>query len=598
MEFTESTWRDRTTEKLKQMKNWLKKGDAPFITYATVAGLSLWPLVEAAATSPSGQLLPVYLYVALGSVASGVGSNLIAEQLQRWRDQAEDVTESEVMQWIQENVETQTEIREALDDILESFNAFLEAETELEAEDRNWFEQKLRQEMSALGNLPRFEATLAEGSALATGDGATAVAKGGVAARDVSGTIVTGNENYIQTTIIHQYREWHVPLPDDLAKLRENYYQYLIEELKDHTIRGFAPQVGGRVLSLPLAKIFLPLEAVEGRPALSEYAEQDLRKQLKAEIDWRRSRQDMEKRFAQLQAKQATQKPMNLADLLENQRAVLLGDPGSGKTTVTRYITYALAAQDWQYIGSGVRGLTPVLVRIASFAKVLEQERRLHIIDYIEKILTSKPEFGRFLRHMITEGHCLIILDGLDEVEVNLRREVTERIRTMVASYGQNRFLVTSRIIGYEQSPLTSNFTHATLRDLSGDDQARFVKLWYEAIESELASGNQLQDEAEHLITALKEKPQISRLAASPLLLTIMVLMHWRGVRLPSRRVQVYESATDTLIEYWRSQPGVESLDALEIKAILAPIAHYILSSNVGGVISEQELLPAPVYGY
>jgi hypothetical protein len=81
-------------------------------------------------------------------------------------------------------------------------------------------------------------------------------------------------------------------------------------------------------------------------------------------------------------------------------------------------------------------------------------------------------------------------------------------------------------------------------------------------------------------------------MAANPLLLTIMVLMHWRGTKLPSRRVQVYQTATDTLVEYWSAQREGVDLDAEEIKNILAPIAHYILSSNVSGVIAHQDLLP------
>ncbi|MEZ4709077.1 MAG: HEAT repeat domain-containing protein [Caldilineaceae bacterium] len=68
--------------------------------------------------------------------------------------------------------------------------------------------------------------------------------------------------------------------------------------------------------------------------------------------------------------------------------------------------------------------------------------------------------------------------------------------------------------------------------------------------------------------------------------------MHWRGVKLPSRRVQVYQIATDTLIEYWTAQREVVELDAEEIKAILSPVAYQILSSGVSGVIGESDLLP------
>ncbi len=59
---------------------------------------------------------------------------------------------------------------------------------------------------------------------------------------------------------------------EDFSAVRPQYCQYLINALKDHTIRGFAPHVRGQVVSLPLADIFLPLQSVEGRPALAEYA--------------------------------------------------------------------------------------------------------------------------------------------------------------------------------------------------------------------------------------------------------------------------------------------------------------------------------------
>ena len=45
-------------------------------------------------------------------------------------------------------------------------------------------------------------------------------------------------------------------------------------------------------------------------------------------------------------------------------------------------------------------------------------------------------------------------------------------------------------------------------------------------------------------------------------------------------------------MEYWTAQRGVADLDSEEVKAILTPIAHHILSSNVGGVIAHNVLLP------
>ncbi|MEZ4709074.1 MAG: hypothetical protein R3A44_17840 [Caldilineaceae bacterium] len=280
---------------------------------------------------------------------------------------------------------------------------------------------------------------------------------------------------------------------DDFTAIKQEYLAYLVNEYKDLTIRGFAPQVGSRVVSLSLAKVFLPLQAIEGRPALAEYAEEDLRRQalsqVSNELDWQRRREEMEKRLVQLNASRSAQRSLGLAEFLKESRAVLLGDPGTGKTTTTRYITYALAADDTKNIGENVRGLTPVLVRIANYAKAFEKDRTLHLVEYIEKELMPRPEFGRYLRHAIEEGNCLIILDGLDEVAVtNLRIDVTQRIQSMVASFGDNHYIVSSRIVGYTASPLTREFTHATIQELTQEDRERFIHLWYNAINDEIGT--------------------------------------------------------------------------------------------------------------
>ncbi|MEM7532411.1 MAG: HEAT repeat domain-containing protein [Chloroflexota bacterium] len=404
-----------------------------------------------------------------------------------------------------------------------------------------------------------------------------------------------------QTDLLARIADKLTPKELEWTAIEYDYREFLQNELGAHTIRGFSPQVGGgNVISLPLSKIFLPLRAAEGRPALAEYAEGDLLRQTADEVhgrivsdhDWQRQSQLMERRFAQLRAKQDAEKQLELANFMQTHRSVLLGDPGTGKTTITRYITYALAARDATHVGEDVLDYIPVLIRVANYARAFEQDSTLHVIEYIEHELTSRREFGQFLSKIVHEGKGFVIFDGLDEVaDVNLRMRVTDQIHATVASFSQNQFLVTSRIVGYEQSPLTNEFKHATLQDLRDEDKKTFVNTWYDAIRDELGFSHQ-DNGAESLTEALDNKPQISRLAANPLLLTIMVLMHWRGTKLPSRRVQVYQTATDTLIEYWTAQRSGIDLDAEEVKGVLAPIAHQIISSSVSGVISKSEFTP------
>ncbi len=187
MSFTLNVWKEKAAGGLRQAGDWLerrKTQDAPQLLYGALCGLSLWPLVEAA---QAGELLPVM--VALGSVAGGVGGNLIAEQLQRWKDRAD---ESQVAEWVIEHAPDDADLRDALDDILEKLDAVAQAQAGLSERDRGWFTETLREELAQLGNLTRFEGVIAQGT------GARAVGQVGVWVEgDVGGDVVTGTKSTI-----------------------------------------------------------------------------------------------------------------------------------------------------------------------------------------------------------------------------------------------------------------------------------------------------------------------------------------------------------------------------------------------------------------
>lgn len=383
----------------------------------------------------------------------------------------------------------------------------------------------------------------------------------------------------------------------DPMEMRTEYLSYLRDRYQFLDLKGFSPRISGRVLSLRLTEVFTDVHLEEGRPYISEFAEDELatmsEKQL-FELDWERLFDLLEKRYARLEATKPKVRVLKLSDILKNPRIVILGDPGSGKTTLTRYIAITMASEDYYRIGTALQGLLPILVRIADYGRAMEREPNLHLIDYISRELTS--DFGPLLRQELDDGKCLVMLDGLDEVaETSHRQRVAERIEDMVAAYGTNRFLTTSRPIGYQSAQLSGEFRHITLCPLTEESQERFVGLWHKEIRSRGAGrseGTNWFEEPAALIKALRTKSSITKLASNPLLLTIIVLMYWRGTKIPDRRVDIYASATETLIENWPLRQRGIDLDFEQMKSILAPVSLAILSSSVSGVIAQRNLFP------
>jgi hypothetical protein len=195
MTFTLQTWKDQTDGQLQKFGGWLERlrqAYAPYLLYGTLCGMTLWPLVEVAR---KGQALDVML--ALGGVAAGVGGNLLAEQVQRWKDGAD---EDAVREWVVEQAPANPELRATLDTILDQLDAIPQAQIGLSPAGRQWFAATLGEELSRLGSLARFEASLAGSGAIAQG-GSRAVGQGGVLVEgNVQGDIVTGSK----TTLFDQ----------------------------------------------------------------------------------------------------------------------------------------------------------------------------------------------------------------------------------------------------------------------------------------------------------------------------------------------------------------------------------------------------------
>ena len=224
----------------------------------------------------------------------------------------------------------------------------------------------------------------------------------------------------------------------------------------------------------------------------------------------------------------------------------------------------------------------PILMRISDYAKALsrEENEQLTFEDFFKQHYAKTPQLGERLLAELEKGRCLLLLDGLDEVTSDeLRRQVAERMSDFVAHYSPkngnarrfNRFIITSRIVGYEGGTF-ANYAHYTLQDLADEQIEQFLDNWCPAVEryqQTFAQGmkkltlqqaeqanKEGQEQADRLWGALKNNPGIKRLAVNPLMLTILALIQRSGKTLPHRRIELYQIVTRTLLDNWNQEKG------------------------------------------
>ncbi|GAB4450234.1 MAG: SUMF1/EgtB/PvdO family nonheme iron enzyme [Anaerolineae bacterium] len=546
--FNLDIWKEKTGDSLKNVGGWLeqrRRQDAPLLLYGYLSTLTLTPLALAMS---SGDAMAAG--VALGGVLGGVGSGLIAGKVQQWAEAAGTLDEPALAAQISREAAADERLRAELDAVLDKLDVIQRAQAALPADQQPVFSQNLRTELRRLGNLPRFEAALSGEGVIVQGKKARgAFAKEG-------GTAIAGD---VGSLTINQGRP-----ATDPRSLREAYLNRLLETCSSLSLSGIDPKAASSQ-----AEARLELSAVY--TALLTLSSASL--------------QEMERSRA---AVQEERRLPALAQLNRHPRLVLLGDPGSGKSTFVDFVAMCLAGEQLQHPVVNLALLTgplpddegrdqaerqpwqqgallPVRVVLRDFAArglppVGETATGEHLWRFITGELkrSALGGFARPLSEELLERGGLLLLDGLDEVpEADQRRvQIKQAVTDFSRVFHRCRVLITSRTYAYQQQEWRlPGFEEAVLAPFSRGQILRFVEGWYRHIAALRGlNPEDAQGRAELLKRAIFSSHQLTGLAERPLLLTLMASLHaWRGGSLPEKREELYADTVDLLLDWWES---------------------------------------------
>ncbi|HEV7509444.1 MAG TPA: SUMF1/EgtB/PvdO family nonheme iron enzyme [Thermoanaerobaculia bacterium] len=275
-----------------------------------------------------------------------------------------------------------------------------------------------------------------------------------------------------------------------------------------------------------------------------------------------------------------------LEQLNTHSRLVLLGDPGSGKSTFVNFVALCMAGEILDRPEANLKVLTsplpggdgesgedpqswthgrlfPVRVVLRDFAvrglpPPGERAAAEDLWRFLERELgrAGLAEVFPELRKELVEGRGVVLLDGLDEVpEAERRRpQIRQAIEGFAGCLGESRVLVTSRTYAYQNPQWrVRGFEEAVLAPFSRGQIDLFVGLWYEQM---AAQGRLTEAEARGRATLLRRvifaSDRLLDLAERPLLLTLMASLHaWKSGILPERREELYAEAVELLLNTW-----------------------------------------------
>jgi len=279
---------------------------------------------------------------------------------------------------------------------------------------------------------------------------------------------------------------------------------------------------------------------------------------------------------------------------------VILGDPGSGKTTHLQRLLLWCLRNGPETIGLPAEML-PVFLPLRNLSK-LDRGLDEFIQDQLEnRHLKTSQGFGDSL---LQRGNLLFLLDGLDEVaNPEQREQVAGWIREALQFHPSCRFVVTCRFAGYRRKArLGEHFLEMHLRPFTEKQVEIFVHNWYTIVEKGLAKDPEqaegiARENAENLVKRLREPDfrarRVFELTRNPLLLTNICLVHRHRGSLPQKRARLYEECIDVLLEHWRGAKGLKvGVSAQEGRRALQPAALWLHGEKGRTRAKASELAP------
>jgi hypothetical protein len=236
------------------------------------------------------------------------------------------------------------------------------------------------------------------------------------------------------------------------------------------------------------------------------------------------------------EATERTLQPVEVENVLRTKRRLVVkGDPGAGKTTLTRHLCFSNARV---LLSQGVpdgKRLLPVVVRLSELAE--EMQVGGDFLSCLQRSLRGAGLPGDFvqgsLHPWLANGECLVLFDGLDEV-VEHREYLVAHLQNLAAGLLREcTVLLTTRLVGYAND--MAGWEHYELLPFQEKDITRFVTCYF--------SGE--NDKARPLLQALRQSGETRTLATNPLLLSLICFVfEQEHLALPMRRVELYDRAT------------------------------------------------------
>lgn len=238
--------------------------------------------------------------------------------------------------------------------------------------------------------------------------------------------------------------------------------------------------------------------------------------------------------------------------LLTDNSVVVLGDPGSGKTTLIKRIVRNISFSPPTHISNLYKAPIVVFGRDLSANHTIlddiytslgfdinQSSKSTRQNDEPEK--KDRANLRYALRKSIHQKDFVILIDGIDEVSQDYRQKVFSDLLALRRIAPSTKIIVTSR--PGEWSRQINGFDIFQMNPLSEEDIEEVVSIWAQ--------------NPKDCLTAMKQSPYKDALDR-PLILTMLVVLFNSDGSLPESPIDVYDRIVRLFLEQWDKAQGLK----------------------------------------
>jgi hypothetical protein len=231
--------------------------------------------------------------------------------------------------------------------------------------------------------------------------------------------------------------------------------------------------------------------------------------------------------------------------LAKNANLMVVGKPGSGKTTYLQRVVMECNAGNLQ------AHLIPVLIKLREFV-----DDGREVAYSLERYLEGCWRLSDAETQLVLDrGGALVLLDGLDEVTGEDGKNIAKEIKRFARAYPQVQVIVTCRT--QSQESRFERFDYVEVADFNESQVRSFSEHWFKTVMRDKSGGLAKAREFLEQLFLEANKP-IRELAITPILLSLTCAVFHQTGKFYSKRSKLYEEGLELLLEQWDKSREIE----------------------------------------